>query len=88
MVELPWLSELTQGSLERGLSLVPQFLTSQPLLWPGTQLELVLESEEPVNVLHKVENVHDFGLQLVRGAEVVGVVLLESPHSGQSRKST
>jgi hypothetical protein len=32
--------------------------------------------------------VHDFGLQLVRGAEVVGVVLLESPHSGQSRKST
>ena len=75
-----------QGLGQVSLSLVPDGDVSHELLRPRGELELVGEVEHGVDVLQELETADHLGLDLVRTAEDVGVVLLEPDRRPEIRK--
>ena len=74
----------TQGALERALGGVPHLVRADALLRPGGQLEPRLEAEDLVQEEPEVEAADDLVLDLLLGAEDVGVVLGEGAHPQQA----
>ena len=79
MIKGPGESTIVEGNFKRSFGLVPQVIATQPVLRPCRQLHLKGEVENGVYVLQKVENVRNLTRNLLRCAENVSVILLESP---------
>ena len=84
----PWLSKVVQCLLEGCLSLVPELVRTETILWARRQLKLVLEPEETVDVLEEIERLLDLLGQLVLSTENVSIVLLEATNSDQTIQSS
>lgn len=81
-VDLPFARiMLLQRLLELLLRLVPRLNRAQVIIRARRKLQLELEPEQPVDVLHEVEQGADLVLELRGHAEDVRVVLHEPPHA-------
>ena len=69
---------------ERRLGAVPHLVVADPLLGPGRELEPRLEAEQVVDEEAEVEAADHLLLDLLLGAEDVGVVLGDVPHPQQA----
>jgi hypothetical protein len=87
-VLLPGLSELVEGLSESSLSLVPHGIVSKLVSWTGREFQLKLESEDTVNVIKEVKHSQDLLHDLLRCAEDVSIILLETSHTGETREGT
>jgi len=67
-------------------SFVPHGKFTQVLFWTRRQPELECEAEDGVDVVQELQAREDLGLDVIWGAEDVGVVLLEAPDAGQPRQ--
>jgi hypothetical protein len=70
------------------LCIIPGLNLSQEIIGPGRQLELEIQSEGSVDVLHEVEQGGNFFLDLTWHAEYMSIVLSESADTGQARQCT
>jgi len=87
-VENPLLSKFIQAVLKFLLCLVPELRLSKELLWPRGQVEFECESKHIVHSPQEVQAAFDLILDLVHGAEDVGVVLLEAPNAGETSQGS
>jgi len=82
-VDLIIVRHLADGVFQRGLGLVPDRVAAHPHRGPGRQLDVELrKSEIGVDRRQEPDEIGAFGLDLVLGAEDVGVILGETadPH--------
>lgn len=84
LVDGPGFAVVVEGILEGLFSLVPHGLRTESVLGSRRQLHLVGEAEDGVNVLKEIHNILDLALDLLRSAENVSVILLESTHSDET----
>ena len=88
VVEGPRQSANVEGLLEGSFSLVPLLFATQLILRPCGQLQVESKSKDGVDVFQEVQNVGNFAGDLVRRAENMSVVLLESPDSDETAKGS
>ena len=69
---------------QRGLGEVPLLVGAELVLGPGRELEARLEPEQVVDELGEVEAAEDLVLDLLAGAEDVGVVLGDVPDAEEA----
>ena len=81
-------SELVKSLLETSLSGVPGSDLTHVLLGASRELQLESEAKHSVEGLHKVEEIGNLSLNLILTAEDVGIILLESAHTGETGEGT
>ncbi len=69
-----------EGRLQGGLGAVPERVVAGPLLGPGREQDLDLETEQLVALEDHPTHADDLGGDLLGGAEDVRVVLGEAAH--------
>lgn len=84
LVDGPGFAVVVEGILEGLFSLVPHGLRTESVLGSRRQLHLVGKAEDGVNVLKEIHDILDLALDLLRSAENVSVILLESTHSDET----
>lgn len=91
-VELPLgtslLSKRVQCLLQLTLGHIPHANIANILFRAGRKLELEGEAEKAVDAVQEIESTLDLVLDLVHGAENMGIVLLESSDSSKSGQGT
>jgi len=87
VVVSPGLAEAVKSVFEGTLSHVPLFLGAEFVIGSGRKLELVGEAEDTVDMLEEVQTVLDLGSDLLRSAENMSIILLESANANQTTKS-
>lgn len=85
LIKLVLFAKFMQGLFQLVLSNIPILQLPKVLFRSGGQLQDILEAEDRVNIVQEVENSQYLCLYLVNPTEDMGVILLESPHSRQSR---
>ncbi len=80
----PLLAKGVKGALETGLCLLPDIEISEVLLRASRQLEGVLESKQPVDVIQEPQTPEHLLLDLRLHAEDVSIVLLETTDTGET----
>lgn len=88
VVEGPGLTEGVKSLLKSGLSLVPKFIRTESVLGASRKLELKSEAENTVDVHQEVKSVVYLLLDLLRRAEDMCVILLESANTDQTTESS
>jgi hypothetical protein len=86
-IDLERFAEFFKSFLQLFFSLVPNFYFTQIVIRASGKSKFVLEPKEAVHVVDEVEAGQNFSLNLVHSAENVGIILLESAHSGETSKS-
>mmetsp|Transcript_36658 Transcript_36658/g.109471 ORF Transcript_36658/g.109471 Transcript_36658/m.109471 type:complete len:391 (-) Transcript_36658:844-2016(-) len=84
LIDAPGLASLVQRLLQLRLSLCPELLASQRLLGARAEGQGELEAEELVDVKDEIQGSADLLSDLVLAAEDVGVILLETAHTGEA----
>lgn len=79
---------MLQDLLQLLLGLVPDLNVSNVLLRAGGKLHLEGETKNTVHMVHELDAVENLLANLIAGAENVGIILLETTHTGQSSQST
>ena len=74
-----------QSAFQRGSRLLPYFITTDRLLRPRTQHQLVVrEPELRQDLLRQLQHVDNLVFELIRSAKNVRVVLSEASHSHET----
>lgn len=81
-INLILLAELPQRILQLRLCQIPILKPTQILLRSSRKFNLIFKTKHRVNVINEVKNSKNLLLNLLRHAEDVSIILLESPHSG------
>ena len=85
LVDAPRDFELVERRGQRRLRLAPGRLRAERLLGPRRELDVdLLETERAVDLEDHVHHHVHLGLDVLLGAEYVGVVLRERPHPGEA----
>ena len=87
-VQGPFEAGLVQGLFHHFLGLVPDLDVAQETFGSGRQFESVSKSKSGINMFQKVQSASDLILDLIRQAENMGVILLKTPNSGQTRQGS
>ena len=88
VVEFPGLAELVQCFFKGRLGCVPQFVGTQTDSRPGGKFKLKGETEVAVDIFQEIQHAHHFVGEGLGSAEQMGVVLLETTHTGEAGQST
>ena len=86
-VELPLLARLVQRLGQRSLRLVPDLDLAEVTLGASRELHFVRQAEHAVDLVEKLEELGELVLHLIRAAEDVRVVLLETANAGKAVQS-
>ena len=86
LFDRPFFSRGVKCFLELSLGEFPKVIATDRIFRPCRQHYLVLEAKERVDTVEEGKTLADLVTNLVRSAENVGVVLLKTTHSSQSRE--
>lgn len=86
-VLLPGLSEFVEGLSKGSLGLVPHRVITELISRSCGEIEFELETENTIDVIKEVKDTKDFSHDLAGHAEDVGIILLESAHTSETRES-
>jgi hypothetical protein len=87
-VLLPGLSEFVEGLSKGSLGLIPHSIITKLVSRSCGEIEFELKTENTIDVIKEVKDTKDFSHDLGGHAEDVGVILLESAHTSETREST